>query len=509
MNSRPIGFLVASASQLTRLRIEELLNAFPSPCNITRITNLSELQTASPDGVDVAIASDLCVTPEKLGLLRQSCPGVPVIRISADDSPGTREDSTESAELCLPADQLEEGPFFRVVGWALEHKSLLSGSDAADAEPEPVAEERDSLEDAMWHLSGRDRERIDLIVNTSHELRTPLTAMLYGLGNLLKGVAGPVEEKPRVYLEMLKAECERMLTTVEDLLNVQQADAGAVLLHTVPLFFGRLVDRRVAALEDEVADRELSVDVSTVPGFIACDPHRMQRAVSNVLKNAVRFSPFGGTIRVSLTKEDDGWFALSIEDEGEGIEPQYLDKVMEPYFQVDGQIEGTGLGLSIAKEVLQRSGGDVLVESPAPGQTCGTRVTLRVPAAPAPKALAVDDSRTVQMALKGQLTRAGYAVTLAGNGLEALDCIEQEVPDVLVVDSVMPDMNGEELVLEIKSRHDLRSLPIVMLTGAEIDRGKRSFLEGFGIPALGKPWHVSELLGCIDDVIIGKGYLTR
>ncbi len=346
MSTQQTGFLVASACESTRSRVAELLSTFPSPCGVTSITDFAALETVPATGIDVVVVGDIYATPEGIGLLRERCPAVPVIRLSACSSSGSPADSADKAEMSLPLEQLEEGPFFRVVGWALEHKSLLSGSDADTASTQ-VADDHDSLEDAVWRLSEPDRERIDLIVNTSHELRTPLTAMQYGLGNLLKGVAGPVAEKQRVYLEMLKAECGRMLTTVESILNVQEAGTGAVELNTVPLLFSRLVDRCVASLAGQITDHEVTVEVSAIPGFIACDPYMMQRAVSNVLRNAVQFSPFGGAVDVSLAEDSEGWFALDIVDAGRGIEPQYLDRVTEPYFQVDGQIEGTGLGLSI------------------------------------------------------------------------------------------------------------------------------------------------------------------
>ncbi len=102
----------------------------------------------------------------------------------------------------------------------------------------------------------------------------------------------------------------------------------------------------------------------------------------------------------------------------------------------------------------------------------------------------------------------GFLVATAGNGKGALALLDRQPPDVLIVDSVMPEMSGQELIFEIKALPEQRQrrLPIIILTGAGVGREKRDFLAGFSIPTIGKLWKRSELLGCIDDAIVGKGY---
>jgi signal transduction histidine kinase len=511
VGSEVIGFLIVTASEELRSRIEQMLDAFPSPCRVAPVENFAQAEGAiASGGISIAVVDEGCTVAEQLAAFREQRPGVPVILISAlpSSSAAAEAESPGDAQVRLFPDQLDEGQFFRAVGWVLEHRNLIA-ERVAEAEFAGAKGESSVLEEAVWQLDRHDRERVDFIVNTSHELRTPLTSMLYGLSNLLKGVAGPIGERPRAYLDMFKAECLRMMTTVETILDVQRAGAGTLEPSKVTLVVGRLLERCLAALRDEALEREVTFDVSVTPAFLACDPRMMQRAITNVLRNAVQFSPFGGAVRIEATELSNQQLQITIADEGDGIEPQYLGRVMEPYFQVDGQISGTGLGLSITKEILDRHDGTIAMVSPPPGKSRGTEVVLQLPVAAPPRVLVVDDSVTIRRTLELTLSKEGYRVTTAENGKSALELIDEALPDLLIVDSIMPEMNGQELILEMKSQPERRTLPIIMITGAEVDREKRDFLEGFGIPTMGKPWDRLELLACIDDAIVGKGYLQR
>jgi CheY-like chemotaxis protein len=111
--------------------------------------------------------------------------------------------------------------------------------------------------------------------------------------------------------------------------------------------------------------------------------------------------------------------------------------------------------------------------------------------------------------LKTQLAAAGYGVIACASGGEALNLLAREEPNVLVLDLVLPDMDGVEIVARLKGEHALRHIPIVVVTGAEMDRARREMLEGFCVPGLAKPWRQEELLRCVEEAVVGEHYLRR
>ena len=136
-------------------------------------------------------------------------------------------------------------------------------------------------------------------------------------------------------------------------------------------------------------------------------------------------------------------------------------------------------------------------------------MVVMLPVVAAPYVLAVDDNGEARELLNQQLTSQGYDVMLAGSASEALGAMKDRVPDIMIVDLVMPGVSGSELIVNIKSRRHWRHLPIVVVTGAELDQAQREALERFNIPVLAKPWRRGDLLHCLEQALIGKEYARR
>jgi CheY-like chemotaxis protein len=196
-----------------------------------------------------------------------------------------------------------------------------------------------------------------------------------------------------------------------------------------------------------------------------------------------------------------------VTDDGPGVPPEDLPRLAERYYRVGAFVKGMGLGLAFCKEILDLHGGELEVLSPPPGRSGGTQVSIRVPLAEAPTAMIIDDSQTIRMLVERQLTRHGYRVRACEDAETALAALRASPPDIVIVDSVMPGMRGVELISRVKSIHALRPIPILMLTGAELDGATRDILEGYMIPVLGKPWKQDELVRCVEDATYGKSYL--
>jgi signal transduction histidine kinase len=368
------------------------------------------------------------------------------------------------------------------------------------------------LQEVVGKLEAYERMRSEFIENVSHELRTPLAAMSYAVNNLRRGILGPLPAKLQPYLSMIGEECDILKSTVGDILDLERIDAQTLSLNRMKLPFHAWVRRSAGELRVKAAEKNLTLSIPgpEVCGFVDADPLKLERVIVSVVKNAVHFTPEAGHVDILVRRvRDESWIEACITDNGIGVAPEHLPRLTDRYYRVGEQITGTGLGLALCKEILERMGGEIELLSPPPGKAKGTQVLIRLPLVSAPSILAVDDSKTVQLLLEQQLKASGYAVLCCGSAEQALERIASTTPDMLIVDSILPGMDGAELVARVKTDRALRHMPILMITGGEIDGARRKTLEEFRVPVLGKPWLKEELIARIEDTIYGKHYLER
>ncbi len=373
---------------------------------------------------------------------------------------------------------------------------------------------QEALEDAVARLEAQDRARSQFVSNVSHELRTPLTSMIYGVANLLKGVAGPVSERVRQYLETIDRDCKRLLGTVNDILDLRKIESKTLVLAKAKIPFARFVSRTVESLSVQAGQKYLTLNMSTGKErrFVECDFHKMERVVLNILGNAIKFTQREGTISVTVGPDPkhSGHVFLSVRDTGIGIPPEAVNRVTERYFTVGEQPSGSGLGLAISKEIIELHGGTISIQSPPPDADKGTVVFVSLPAdGKVPVVLIVDDEPAILDLLEHQISGYGYKVIRACDGAEALDKVEKNEPDIVVLDLVLPETEGTEVILKMKSNKATRRIPIIVITGAHIGQAKAQILNNFSIPAMSKPWHENDLLDRIEGAFIGAATLGR
>jgi PAS domain S-box-containing protein len=363
------------------------------------------------------------------------------------------------------------------------------------------------LRDAIVRLQKHDQEKSEFVSNVSHELKTPLTSMLYGTRNLLKGVAGQLSPDAVRYLKMFDKECQRLVNTINTILDLGRIDSQKFALSTVRVSLARLVARSVEALRIQAESNQVAVLLSTdrQTAFVTCDPEMMERVVQNIVSNAIKFTPAGGAveIRVAADRVNRKHMTLEVEDNGVGIPPDALSRITERYFRVGRHPNGSGLGLAISKETVVLHGGTLAVESPPPGKSQGTRVTVALPVAEPPTVLIVDDEPMVLDLLRTQLDGHGYRVSTASSGSEARQMIETRMPDALILDLVLKDVHGCDLIVALKGSEQGRVLPILAVTGANVDESRLEVLTRFAIPLLPKPWHEAELLDRFESALMG------
>lgn len=372
---------------------------------------------------------------------------------------------------------------------------------------------QDALEDAFRKLEEHDRAKSQFVSNVSHELRTPLTSMIYAVANMLGGVTGPISDGVRKYLELLDGDCKRLLGTVNDILDLRKIEMKTLTLAKSRVPFYRLVHRSAEVLRVQAEQRhvELIMPPATGKWFVECDAQKFERVIVNVVGNAVKFTPSKGSVTITISDDLDraGHVLVKVKDTGIGIPAEALGKVMERYFTVGEQACGTGLGLAISKEIVEMHKGTIKLVSPPPEGGEGTVAYISIPVVDAPEVMIVDDDPDILSLLEGQVLAQGYRVVTVGDGEAALDLIQKKRPDAVILDLVLPKVDGSEVILRMKSDKAMTRIPILVVTGAHVSRTKGEILQNFAIPAISKPWSEVELLDRVEGAFLGSAVLSK
>ena len=366
---------------------------------------------------------------------------------------------------------------------------------------------QDALEQAVQRLEEHDRARSQFVSNVSHELRTPLTSMIYAVTNLKKGVAGPVSEQLAKYLDVLDGDCHRLLRTVNDILDLRRLESDSLVLAKQKVPFGALVRRSAEAMRGLAERKMVQLDIKTGIDrwFVDCDPHRMERVVVNVVNNAVKFTPDGGRVRVSIADDVSapGRVLLKVTDNGIGIPAEHLGRVTERYYTVGDQPAGTGLGLAISKEIVQVHGGTLSVISPPADTSRGTEVRVSMPLATPPTVMIVHGDVEVRNRVALSLEARGFRVSRPERTELALGEVERSRPDMVITDTEVPGTEAMEMVLKLKGLKELGRTPLMVVTRQQPDSARRQLLANLTVPLLAAPWEEHELQSCIETIFLG------
>jgi signal transduction histidine kinase/DNA-binding response OmpR family regulator/ligand-binding sensor domain-containing protein len=354
-----------------------------------------------------------------------------------------------------------------------------------------------------------DQAKSTFLSTVSHELRTPLTSVL-GFAKIIRKRLDETlfplvpEEDKKIQrakkqvsdnLNVVVSEGERLTKLINDVLDLAKIQAGKITWNMGPVAVTDVIERSLAATSAlfEAKKLELVRDLSAdLPGVYG-DSDRLIQVVINLISNAVKFTE-AGTVTCSAAVQGNE-IVVSVKDSGVGIRPEDQPKVFEKFKQVGDTLtdkpQGTGLGLPISKEIVEHHGGRIWVESeigkgstffftlpvsttgvPAKAIDIGTLVRqLKKNVAgqqPRPNSvLVVDDDANIRSVLQQEFTEAGYPVRLAENGRKALDMIRDEQPGIVILDVMMPEMNGFDVAAVLKNDPATMDIPIIILSIVE------------------------------------------
>jgi CheY-like chemotaxis protein/anti-sigma regulatory factor (Ser/Thr protein kinase) len=321
----------------------------------------------------------------------------------------------------------------------------------------------------------------DFLRTISHELRTPLTS-LRGSLQLVVGRAEALGPTDRQLLEIGIKNAERLIRLVNDLLDIDSLEQGRLAFRFTPVDVGTLVPLAADAVACIAGERGVSVKLDCPPGFPAvhADRGRLLQVLVNLLTNAVTYGRAGSVVTVRVRRRHGG-LQVDVADQGPGIPAEEQLRVYERFWRRDrnGADAGAGLGLAICRAVVARHGGQLWLESE---EGRGSVFSFLLPrlvfevaeggAAADPvdreasggRILLVEDDADTRAVLQASLERWGYEVTEVGTGAQAVAAARRERPAAVVLDLLLPDIDGYDVLRIFKNSPDMASVPVLVLS---------------------------------------------
>jgi len=368
---------------------------------------------------------------------------------------------------------------------------LLAFEDITErhARDEELARSQAALREA-------DRRKDDFLAALSHELRNPLAPIRNSL--IVLELAQPGSEGARKAQEVIGRQVIHLTRLIDDLLDITRITRQKFQLERQQVELTELVHRTVEDHRGSFEAEGVKVDLSVSPEalWVDADPERLNQVVSNLLSNAEKFTPAGGSVLVGIQPGALG-ARLSVRDTGTGIPPELIEQLFEPFAQAPQTLDrsrgGLGLGLAMVKGIIELHGGTVRITSQGPG--CGTEVVVSLPlvSAPAPKApaaaaiparrrriLVIEDNRDAAMSLADVLALSGHDVQISYDGPDGITQARSFRPEIVICDIGLPEMDGYAVARAFRADPALQHAYLIAISGYAQDADvQRALTAGF------------------------------
>ena len=404
---------------------------------------------------------------------------------------------------------------------AISTAQLLQSQRLLASELEAMVEERtrqlsqtnEQLREAEAEADRANRAKSRFLASMSHELRTPLNAIL-GFSELLSDPSRRTfdEATRQRFIGQIHSSGKHLLQLINDILDLSKVEAGQMELHRQQVEVEVAVREVIATVEPLARSKAMALKGEVEPDLaLDADAGKLKQMLLNLLSNAIKFTGDGGAVTVNA-RRNGSWIEIAVTDTGIGIAASDLDRLFGEFQQLDqlpgGRQEGTGLGLALTRRFAQLHGGTVSVVSE---RGKGSTFTIRLPARAAihpsataaspsseagadnPLVLVVDDNSQAAEILGRHLEHGGFRFEVAHNGAEALRMTTELMPMAVILDILLPEIDGWEVLTRLKENPTTRNIPVVIVS--VVDN-----------PALGRA------LGAIDyfvKPVDGKALLSR
>jgi len=374
-----------------------------------------------------------------------------------------------------------------------------------------LEEKTAELEQANVQLRRFDELKSTFLANMSHELRTPLNSIIGYTDLLLDRVDGDITDEQEKSLTKVHKNAKHLLTLINDVLDISRIESGRMELDLKPVNVKDLIGETISALDPLIDRKGLVLETAfdeELP-LAHADADRVRQVVTNLVDNAIKFTSEGRiTVRAKAAErglhKDKGpeFVEVCISDTGRGIRKRDLNRLFDKFRTLDtlatSQYKGAGLGLSICKGLVEIQGGTIWVRSTY-GQ--GSTFCFTLPAwaeaakldykeagigeeprpskvAAQPRVLVVDDEPDQVTLISKILGEEGYHIVKAYDGQEAIESVKRSQPDLIILDLMMPNVDGFEVIEYLKGGEETKEIPIIVLTGRELTKKQTQNLHG-------------------------------
>jgi PAS domain S-box-containing protein len=415
-------------------------------------------------------------------------------------------------------------PGGKIVGVILVFRDVSEDRSAEKEREELLHREQEARREA----EEANRTKDEFLATLSHELRTPLNALM-GWSRLIQG-PDLDEQTRRRGMEVIDRSARNQLQLIEDILDVSRLISGKLTLTTMPLRLETVIETAVDSVRPAADGKEINLQVKFEQsgGIVLGDAARLQQVISNLLVNAIKFTPHGGNVWLTLLS-NEGEVRLTVRDSGCGIKAEFLPYIFDRFRQQESVYTrrqgGLGLGLSLVRQLVELHGGRV--EAHSEGENKGATFTVTLPLLEKPqilsatsdirpvpnpalpflssvKVLIVEDDLDSTELLRVILENHGAEVRCADRVSEALDIVYKWAPQLLVSDIGLPGEDGFSLIRKVRSFEQERQIhiPAIALTGFAGESDEKKALESGYQLVLTKPMESEKLIQGIKNLVI-------